>query len=103
LHLDDASLRIGNFLMSCRVLSRGIEQACLAAVLRHARSIGADAVFGEYRQTPKNEMARNFYPECGFAQVGRDGATTTFRHDLTECMSPAKHITLTAVLDGEAS
>jgi FkbH-like protein len=97
------AVRIDNFLMSCRVLSRGIEQACLAAVLQYARSSGADTVFAEYRQTKKNEMVRDFYPECGFIQVDRDGTATTFRHDLAECIAPAQYIALTAALEGEST
>jgi FkbH-like protein len=46
-------VRIENFLLSCRVFSRGIEQACLSSVLRDAKAAGAVAVEGAYRPTSR--------------------------------------------------
>ncbi|KPM52650.1 methoxymalonyl-ACP biosynthesis protein FkbH [Frankia sp. R43] len=61
-----AVLRIDNFLLSCRVFSRGIEQACLVALLHHARDTGAREVLGEYVPTAKNGIVGDFYPRYGF-------------------------------------
>ncbi|HWE88005.1 MAG TPA: HAD-IIIC family phosphatase [Pseudonocardiaceae bacterium] len=98
---DGAELRIDNFLLSCRVFARGIEQATLAALLRHARDIGATAVTGEYRRTAKNDKVREFYPRAGFVTVTDDGATATFRHkttDRAEIAAPPEHVRLTVRL-----
>lgn len=98
---DDAGLHIDNFLLSCRVFSRGIEQACLAALLRHARATGAPAVYGRYRATAKNGMVRDFYLCNGFTEVGDDGTIVTFRHNLAEITAPPEHIRLADSFEGE--
>ena len=93
-------LHIDNFLLSCRVFSRGIEQACLSAVLRHARDTGAAAVYGYHRPSAKNAKVRDFYPRYGFTVVAAGPDGTTFRHDLREIVDPPGHINLTVDLEG---
>jgi FkbH-like protein len=94
------AVTIENFLLSCRVFSRGIEQAGLSAVLRRARDTGAAAVYGTYRPTAKNGVVRDFYPRYGFRPVAEDGTAVTYRHDLTEIVPAPEHIDLTENLDG---
>jgi FkbH-like protein len=96
------AVHIENFLLSCRVFARGIEQTCLRAVLRHARATGAAAVLGSYRATAKNAKVRDFYPRNGFRTLADDGTTATFRHDLAEIPAPVEHIHLIDGL-GESS
>jgi FkbH-like protein len=90
-HLD-------NFLLSCRVFSRGIEQACLAEILRWARSEGLAAVEGAYHPTAKNAGVADFYPRHGFRErVSGPGAAPdhrVFRHDLAEIPAPPDHVDL---------
>jgi FkbH-like protein len=91
-------MNIRNFLLSCRVFSRGIEQAGLTAILRHARAAGAAAVWGSYRATAKNNKVKDFYLRNGFTQVAADGMSATFRHDLVDIPPPPQHIHLTESL-----
>jgi FkbH-like protein len=94
-------LHIDNFLLSCRVFSRGIEQACLRAVLRHAASGGTAAVCGAYQATAKNAKVRDFYPRNGFALAGQgDGDVLEFRHDLAAIADPPAHVLLDNRLEG---
>ncbi len=58
---------ITDWLMSCRVLGRQVEQATLLLVAERARRLGADTLIGEYRETGKNGMVRTLYPSLGFA------------------------------------
>ncbi|MGO9782314.1 MAG: HAD-IIIC family phosphatase [Streptosporangiaceae bacterium] len=93
---DGGAVHLDNFVLSCRVFSRGIEHACLASVLRHARDTGADAVFGSYRPTAKNSAVKDFYPRYGFVPVADDDTTTTtFRHDLVDIMTSPEYVHLT--------
>lgn len=94
-HWDGDVLHLDNFLLSCRVFSRGIEQACLAAVLRHAAGSGATAVTGTYRKTPKNGKVGDFYSRHGFAVAAADDTVTTFRHELADLPQPPEHVRLT--------
>jgi FkbH-like protein len=98
---DGAVLHIDNFLLSCRVFSRGVEQACLAALLGWARSRGAEQVFGAYRATAKNAKVKDFYLRNGFTAVADDGVTALFRHGLGDVPAPPEHIHLTENLGEE--
>lgn len=96
---DGNALFIDNFMLSCRVFGRGIEQSCLASVLRHARDTGAAAVFARYRPTAKNGIVRDLYPRYGFTPVPGTGdpdtsAEMTFRHDLTDISEPPYYVRL---------
>jgi FkbH-like protein len=88
------TVNIDNFLLSCRVFSRGVEQAALCALLRHAAATGARSVTADYRRTAKNENVRQFYPRNGFRTVADDGSAATFRHDLGDIAPPPPHIEL---------
>ncbi len=57
---------IETWLMSCRVLGRGVEQATLALLAEQARALGAVALVGEYVPTAKNAMVAEHYARLGF-------------------------------------
>jgi FkbH-like protein len=98
---DGNAVHIDNFVLSCRVFSRGIEQACLSAVLRQARAAGAEAVFGGYRKTAKNGVVCDLLPRYGFERITDDGTTATFRHDLADITARPEHIRMTEDLGGD--
>jgi FkbH-like protein len=91
---EQDTVHIDKFILSCRVFSRGIEQACLAGLLRDARASGAAEVLGTYRPTRKNAKVKEFYPHNGFELLRSDGQTATYRHDLID-ITTASHIQLT--------
>jgi FkbH-like protein len=72
-----ADLLIETWLMSCRVLGRGVEEATLGLIAAEAARLGADRLIGEYRPTAKNGMVREHYPRLGFAPLSEtsDGVT----------------------------
>lgn len=53
-------LQVDTFVLSCRVLGRGVEHAALARLGEMAVSLGLEAVRLPYRKTAKNEPARAF-------------------------------------------
>lgn len=61
---------IDTWLMSCRVLKRGMERFVLNAIVHAARDAGLRRVEGEYLATPKNGMVRDHYNALGFAPIG---------------------------------
>ncbi|MFC0440030.1 HAD family hydrolase [Kutzneria buriramensis] len=97
-HREADVLHIDNFLLSCRVFARGVEQTALSVLLRHARDTGAGSVVGAYRSSAKNSKVREFYPRNGFSTVTDDGAEAVFRHDLVDIAAPPEHVTLTEEL-----
>jgi FkbH-like protein len=88
------AVNIDNFLLSCRVFSRGVEQAALYALLRHALASGARSVTATYRRTPKNANVHQFYARHGFGTVADDGNVATFRHELENVAPPPAHVEL---------
>jgi FkbH-like protein len=72
LHPHDGELVIRDWLMSCRVLSRGVEQFLMNTVFEHARRLGLARVTGEFIPTSKNAMVREFFAQFNFARLGED-------------------------------
>jgi FkbH-like protein len=60
---------IDSLLMSCRVLSRGIETAMLASAIEAARACGAREILGRYIPTRKNAMVADLFQRHGFAET----------------------------------
>lgn len=59
-------LFVNEWLMSCRVLKRGMEQFIADSIVRAAREAGVARVVGEYIPTPKNAMVKDLYASMGF-------------------------------------
>lgn len=77
LELRPDEVAIRDWLMSCRVLARGVEQYLMTEVFAVARSRNAARVTGEYIPTAKNGMARDFFRQFGFCQTScQDGRAT---------------------------
>lgn len=60
---------IDTFLLSCRVIGRGMETALLAYLAAEARNRGALRLFGEYVATSKNQISADFYTRHGFLEA----------------------------------
>jgi FkbH-like protein len=74
-------MEIDSWLMSCRVLGRGVEQYAMNQVVAIARAHGCESVIGTYIPTAKNGMVKDFYQQFGFDRVEeRDGATISRLH-----------------------
>lgn len=58
---------VDTWLMSCRVLGRGMEQFVLNNIVARARELGIKRIRGEYIPTPKNGMVKDHYAKLGFA------------------------------------
>ncbi|MFN8640372.1 MAG: HAD-IIIC family phosphatase [Candidatus Binatia bacterium] len=70
-------LVIDSWLMSCRVLGRGVEAFAMNSVVDFARQHGYRAVVGHYLPTAKNAMVKDFYARFGYAKVGEGEAGDT--------------------------
>jgi FkbH-like protein len=60
---------IDTWLMSCRVLMRGIEEALMNLLMAEGRRKGAEAIVGEYIETPRNGLVADFFPRMGFTAI----------------------------------
>ena len=72
----DAVLEIETYLMSCRVLKRGVEQFVMNRIFDYAARERVERVVGRYSATAKNAMVRDFYADFGFQMLGDDGNGT---------------------------
>jgi len=80
---EPGTYAIETWLMSCRVLGRGVETAILAVLAEAAAGAGADHLVGRYRPTPKNAMVRGHYAGLGFTPVATEAdGSETFRLSL---------------------
>lgn len=83
LKYDGERALIDTFLLSCRVLGRGVEDAFLVQCLKRARLKGCAIAIGEYLPTAKNGQVRDFYPQRAFHPVADDHPARRFKQDLT--------------------
>lgn len=58
--------KIDTFLLSCRVLGRGVETAFLSLIVGDAKSEGVREMIGEFVPTTKNQPAATFFRDYGF-------------------------------------
>lgn len=63
---ENEDLWIDLWLMSCRVLNRGVEHLLCNYVVERATELGSRWLHGIYRPTPRNEMVRGLYHSLGF-------------------------------------
>lgn len=69
------TLFIAQWLMSCRVLNRGMEAFIVNKILETAEQNGFRIVEGEYIPTAKNAMVRSLYEKMGFVPAGENRFT----------------------------
>jgi predicted enzyme involved in methoxymalonyl-ACP biosynthesis len=68
---------IDTWLMSCRVLGRGVETMVLRQILLHARKMGIKRLKGFYYPTNRNKLVANHYATLGFTLISQDASGAT--------------------------
>lgn len=76
------TLRIDSFLMSCRVLGRGLEKGVWSELLRMASERGFTMLEAEYLFTPKNEIVAELFTTLGMTEVSRTPERRVYTLDL---------------------
>jgi len=92
LNYNPDALLIANWLMSCRVLARGVEEYLMAYVVKHALSRGLLRIDADYIPSAKNGMVKNFYQRFGFEQVFDDSGHTRWTLDPTTFQAKMNYI-----------
>lgn len=80
LKFQDDECIIDTFLLSCRVISRNIENSMIAFIADFAKKQGAMAVVGEYFPTAKNRPAADMYDKFQFKKIN----DTLYKADLDQ-------------------
>lgn len=84
------TLFIDTWLMSCRVLRRGVEGCLFDAIVQMALNNGFRYLIGEYLPTQKNKMVEYFYETLGMESIGGG----QYRLDCTKHHNHAHYITI---------
>ncbi len=77
LELSTRLMKLDIWLMSCRVLGRGVEEETLNLIVSEARRVGALGLIGRYIPSPKNGMVRDHYMKLGFSLIAEEPDGTT--------------------------
>ena len=75
--VNGASLEIDTWLMSCRVLKRGVEAFLLNHLYAEVQRRNLTAIEGKYIPAAKNALVRDHYATLGFRQVNSPTETIT--------------------------
>lgn len=83
---------VDSWVMSCRVLKRGVEFLTYQTIVEQAADWGCDGIEAEYIKTKKNAMVSNFYDNLGFIITGQDIEKTEYAIDLRDVSIPRFYI-----------
>jgi FkbH-like protein len=86
-------LVVDEYVMSCRVLQRGVEEHVMNRIFEIARDRSLDSVSGAYRPTAKNAMVKDFFSLFGFLKTSDGADGTTWALDVADYAPRATHIT----------
>jgi FkbH-like protein len=88
---DADALAIDTWLMSCRVLQRGVEQFARNELVALARRERCAWIRGTYIPTAKNGLVVDHYAGLGFEPEGSDNGQTFWHLDVTGDVAPLPH------------
>ncbi len=78
----ECGLEIDTWVMSCRVLSRGMEDFVLDDLVAVAKARKAKKLIGHYIPTAKNKLVEKHYSQLGFKLFNEDQGTTQWQLEL---------------------
>lgn len=93
-HIDNRTVTLDVWLMSCRVLKRNMELAMFDALVEECQARDIREILGLYIPSKKNSMAAGHYTELGFSRAGEtpEGAEL-WRYEVPKDYEPqARHI-----------
>ena len=91
--IDGDSLNVILWLISCRVLKRGMELAMMDALVESCQRRGLKAILGTYLPTAKNAMVAELYGELGFTRISADATgRTVWRFAVPDAWEPKNRI-----------
>lgn len=80
------SVEVDSFVMSCRVMSRGIEDHVVTYLENKFRQGGARFMLGHYMQTAKNRPVADLYERLGYELIDGDEKHKIYRRDLSRAI-----------------
>jgi FkbH-like protein len=77
---EDGTAFMNTWLMSCRVLKRGVEEYVLNYIAENLKKLGYKTLIGEYIPTAKNKLVENHYTTLGFDKESENTWTLDVEH-----------------------
>ena len=75
----ECSLHLRLWLMSCRVLGRGMEYAMFESLVEECRKREIATIYGYFVPTDRNSLVESFYPTLGFTEMPGSESLRIFR------------------------
>ncbi len=91
LYYEGDVCRIINWVMSCRVLKKRVENYTIEKIVERAKAHGSNCVEGEYIKSKKNEMVNTLYEDLGFSIINENDEQAEYVLD-ANAMSDYKQI-----------
>jgi FkbH-like protein len=91
-HISGWTLEIDNWLMSCRVLKRGVEQLAFDDLLAFCRDRSLTEIHGYYIPTAKNKLVEGHFAALGFSAGPIDGKCAKWIYDCRDGRAPMYQI-----------
>jgi FkbH-like protein len=99
LEMSGRQATLADFILSCRVMGRRVEETMLHVAIQFGRVHAVDELIVSYKQTPKNKPCLEFFKSSGFVGI----AEHTFRWDLSRDYPLPNHIELSGLPTESAS
>lgn len=90
--IKEGQCHIDLWLMSCRVLERGMEFAMLDEVVRQCKGRGVINIIGYYCKSTKNNMVSDLYKNFGFTLIDQNDQDTIWKLDILKYKNKNKFI-----------
>ncbi len=89
-------MHIDSWIMSCRVLGRGVEELTLNCIASAAKTHQCNKLIGRYLPTPKNAMVADLYPRLGFTDASGELGDGHWELNLDQFQPRATTITISS-------
>ncbi|MFC2074206.1 HAD-IIIC family phosphatase [Campylobacterota bacterium] len=90
--IKESVCHIDLWLMSCRVLKRGMEEAMLDSLVTEAQRRNIKTIVGYYFKSKKNSMVLDMYEKFGFTKTEQNDEDTTWSLDIQDYEVKQKNI-----------
>lgn len=89
LQMEEKSANVETWLMSCRVLNRGVEKAMFEWI---QKSSSGKLIKGEYIATEKNKLVSDLFEKLGFTMVADLAEQKIYQHDPANAADADHHL-----------
>ncbi len=81
LRIEKDEAEIDTFLMSCRVMGRGIENAVLSTIEKKLLQAGINTIVGRYVRTANNSSIEHFFDSAGYRIISDSSEIKSYRKE----------------------